>query len=265
MNRQPPAAALAAVSLFVAVDLAAFVAFGSLARALDFPFFQWIALLGVLSATAVCIHVMDAGRWDLGLFVDPRLAGADLLRGGVTAAAIIAVADGLVLVSSGTRHEPGSGFPWFEIAMVFIPAALHEELAFRGYVYQKLRQWNRDAAIFITAASFALLHLGNPAISPVGVINIMLAGVLLALGYERRCRLWFPIGIHFAWNLVSGPVLGYGVSGYAAHATLLRTVSRGPAWLTGGAFGIEGSIWMGLAELGGIWWMQRPLTTSERT
>ena len=50
------------------------------------------------------------------------------------------------------------------------------------------------------------------------ILNLILAGILLALAYERFERLWFPIGIHFLWNILSGPILGYGVN----TANLLR-------------------------------------------
>ena len=262
MRETRAAAVFAAVFLFIAVDLALFVALGTLARAAGFVFFQWIALLSVVCATAFSIRVMEGGRWNLGLVVSAPLASGELLRGMLFAAVLIVAADAMVLLSTPTRHARGGVFPWFELGMIFLPAALHEELAFRGYLYQKLRSWNRIAAIVITAALFAALHLGNRAISPIAVTNILLAGVLLALGYERRCTLWFPMGLHFVWNVLSGPILGYGVSGYQPQTTLLRTISAGPAWLSGARFGIEGSIWMGLAEAGGICWLALQLRRS---
>lgn len=167
------------------------------------------------------------------------------------------------MVSAGVRQLPGRGFPWAEVAIVFLPAALHEELAFRGYIFQKIRQWNRVAAIGVTSFAFALVHLGNRGISGVAFVNLILAGVLLALAYEQSFRLWFPIGIHFFWNLLSGPVFGYGVSGYDAGATLLQARAAGPPWLTGGTFGIEGSVWMGAVEVGGILWLIRELRSSK--
>ncbi len=224
--------------------------------------YQWVALLSVLCATAATIRTLEGGRWDLGLFVRPRVAASDVFRGGMFAALLITLADALLLISSSVRHLRGSGFPWFELAMVFTPAALHEEIAFRGYVFQKIRQWNRVVAILVTALVFALLHLGNTGVSAPAVLNLILAGVLLALAYERYRRLWFPIGIHFVWNVLSGPILGYGVSGYNAQSTLVRTVAAGPAWLTGGAFGIEGSVWMGIVEAGGICWLINELRIS---
>jgi membrane protease YdiL (CAAX protease family) len=82
--------------------------------------------------------------------------------------------------------------------------------------------------------------------------NLFLAGVLLCVAYERYGRLWFPIGIHFGWNILSGPILDYDVSGYVSAASVWRMAGSGPPWLTGGAFGIEGSVWIGVMEVAAI-------------
>lgn len=143
-------------------------------------------------------------------------------------------------------HVPGEGFPWRELVLVFVPAALHEELLFRGYPFQKLHQRNRWFAIAFVAAVFAALHSGNASVTPLALFNIFLGGVLLGLAWERHRRLWFPIGIHLAWNLTTGPILGHEVSGYEALETLFVEQGTGPEILTGGDFGIEGSILMTL-------------------
>ena len=93
--------------------------------------------------------------------------------------------------------------------------------------------------------------------TPIAIANLLLAGVLLALAYERTRHLWLPIGIHLGWNVVSGPILGYDVSGYVAGATVLTAHAAGPVWITGGAFGIEGSVWMVVIETLAIVWLFR--------
>ncbi|HJT18250.1 MAG TPA: CPBP family intramembrane glutamic endopeptidase, partial [Thermoanaerobaculia bacterium] len=203
--------------------------------------------------------VVEGGRWRLGFFVSPRFAARDFLLGCAFAAALILASDALVVATSNLRQTFSGGFPRLELITVFVPAAFHEELVFRGYVFQKMRMWSRGGAIAITSLVFALLHAGNRGVTLLGIANLVLAGVLLALAYERFERLWFPIGIHLAWNIFSGPVLGFGVSGYVSSATLFRTSGGGPGWITGGAFGIEGSVWMALVELGGIFLLGRRL------
>ncbi|HEX3109125.1 MAG TPA: CPBP family intramembrane glutamic endopeptidase, partial [Thermoanaerobaculia bacterium] len=129
-----------------------------------------------------------------------------------------------------------------ELWVVFIPAAVQEELVFRGYVFQRVRAWNRGVAIAGSSLVFGLLHAGNSGITPVAVTSIVVAGVMLALAYERYERLWFPIGLHLAWNVLSGPILGYDVSGYIPSHEVFRTTGRGNVLVTGGTFGIEGSV-----------------------
>jgi hypothetical protein len=144
--------------------------------------------------------------------------------------------------------------------VIFVPAALHEELMFRGYPFQRLRRWNRSFAILFVSAIFAGFHLWNDGVTVLAITNVFLGGVLLSLAYERYGRLWFPIGIHLMWNVMSGPLLGHSVSGYLPERTVLTTELGGPVLLTGGAFGIEGSIFMTVLEGLGVMalWRGRP-------
>ena len=48
--------------------------------------------------------------------------------------------------------------------------------------------------------------------------------------------------MHFAWNFLLGPVIGIEVSGMVLPTTLFTATVVGNDLLTGGAFGIEGSI-----------------------
>ncbi|HEY2090997.1 MAG TPA: CPBP family intramembrane glutamic endopeptidase [Thermoanaerobaculia bacterium] len=201
-----------------------------------------LLLLSAGVATAFANAVIDGGRWHIGLFVAPRLALTELVLGAVVAALLIGGMDVVILLLTDLRHVRAGGFPWRELWVVFVPAALHEELVFRGYVFQRIRTWNRGIAIAASALIFALLHAGNRGITPVAITSLIVAGVMLALAYERYERLWFPIGIHIAWNVFSGPILGYDVSGYIPSHEVFRTVGSGNVLVTGGTFGIEGSV-----------------------
>ena len=76
----------------------------------------------------------------------------------------------------------------------------------------------------------------------IGAIPLSLAGVWLAIAYLRTRSLWFPLGLHWAWNWTQASVFGLPVSGIVrlAPAPLLHAMNKGPDWLTGGAYGIEG-------------------------
>lgn len=236
----------------MALYLATFLGAGYVSAAIGAHFNQWIALLGVSVATFATIAIIERDIWDLGIFAPPHFATREFLFGCGAAVLLIGAADGLVMLTTRLRHVAGNGFPWIELAAVYLPAVFHEELLFRGYPFQKIWRQHRFAAVLLSSLVFAALHAGNNAFSLLAMANLFFAGILLALAYARYERLWFPIGIHLGWNLLSGPILGYNVSGYESSESVLRTVGRGSPWLTGGLFGIEGSVWIVVVELAGI-------------
>lgn len=238
------------LSFFGAIYLATFLACAWGMAVLDLPRLQqWAALVAAVAATLASIQLSEHGRWRLGLAAPPLTAARELLLGAAVAVVIIGGCDLLIVASTDLRHVRGGGFPWPELLAVYLPAAFHEELLFRGYAYQKIRTFYRAGAIVFTSLVFAALHGGNSGVSALALVNLALAGVLLAFAYEVFERLWLPIGLHTAWNLVSGPVIGYNVSGYVSQRTVLVTRGYGPVWLTGGKFGIEGSVWMAVVEI----------------
>jgi membrane protease YdiL (CAAX protease family) len=177
------AQAIAALSLFVAFYVAMFFAGGYLLALAGLYFGQWITLLAVSIATIATVAILEGGHWRLGLFVAPRLAVRECLFGCGAAVLLIAAADGLVMLTTRLRHVAGNGFPWFELIAVYLPAVFHEELLFRGYPFQKLWRMNRLVAVAFTSIVFAALHGGNNAVSVLAMINLFLAGILLALAY----------------------------------------------------------------------------------
>ncbi|HJQ39559.1 MAG TPA: CPBP family intramembrane glutamic endopeptidase [Thermoanaerobaculia bacterium] len=247
--------------MFVCFYLATWLVLG----ALRFPFY-WNGLASVTVATILCIGILERGQWPLGLFVPPRLALPEFGIGLAWGALLVGGCALLIVLSTDVRHQPGRGFPWVELIAVFAPAVLHEELLFRGYAFQKLLHANRLVAYLFVSFLFAALHAGNTAVTLLGLTNVFLGGILLSLAYELYGRLWMPIGLHLAWNLMTGPILGHEVSGYTGEETLFVERGSGVWWLTGGNFGIEGSVWMTVIELAGIailaW--QHMIRTKER-
>lgn len=128
------------------------------------------------------------------------------------------------------------------ILAVTVGAAVVEELVFRGLALQALeRLLGSWVALAVTAGFFGLTHLFNPGATPWSALAIAIeAGGLLGAAFLWRRNLWFVIGLHLAWNAAVA-LLGIPVSGHAAPGLLVADVS-GPSVLTGGAFGIEGSL-----------------------
>jgi CAAX protease family protein len=225
-----------------------------------FPLVYWNGLLAAGVATVATIAFWENGRWNLGLLVSPRRAVPEILAGCLWGGLLIGASALLVILSSEVREARGNGFPWRELATMFLPAAVHEELLFRGYAFQKLYRWKPGFAVLFVALLFAALHANNDSVTLLGLLNVFLGGILLGLAYARYQRLWFPIGIHLGWNLMTGPILGHEVSGYEPMRTLWREAGGGPVWVTGGEFGLEGSVWVTVVVLVTIalmWWRMR--------
>jgi len=234
--------------LFTGVYLCSFlvVAMSSMASG---PRLQWLALGCVVLATVVAVALIDGGRWPIGLGRVIHRSVPELVSGAGIAVVLVGSGDTLIRAVGAVGHVRLGSLDPMLIGTFFLPAALHEELLFRGYLLQKLLTWRRGPAVIISSALFTMAHMGNSSLSRVAVVNIFLAGLLLALAYLLYRRLWLPIGIHFAWNVMSGPVLGYRVSGIHVTDTIFRSDLTGPSWITGGLFGIEGSVAMTLVEV----------------
>lgn len=123
----------------------------------------------------------------------------------------------------------------------FLIISIAEEMFFRGYVLRNLLlSLNKNLALTISAIFFTLLHVLNPNINLVSLFNIFLAGILLGISYVYTKNLWFPIGLHFSWNL-SQSLLGFNVSGQDAYSIIEVNILEKNI-LNGGEFGLEGSI-----------------------
>jgi CAAX protease family protein len=187
-----------------------------------------------LAAVGLAFHE----RWGAEL-------GQGLAIGGVMMLTVGGLERLLGLASFSRSSEPAASLAARGLIMVVVllVSATNEELAFRGYPFQRLvDSLGAVGAILVLSALFGIAHLGNPSHNWVSTVNTMLVGVPLAVAYLRTRALWLPIGIHFAWNFLQGFVLGLPVSGIALAGPLMVARVRGPLWLTGGSYGPEGGL-----------------------
>ena len=119
-----------------------------------------------------------------------------------------------------------------------------EEVATRGWLLTRIAaRTNLPLAIAISSSLFGILHLGNAGVTFISLLNIVLDGVLAGLLLIYTDSIWLVVAQHGTWNYVQGNLLGFQVSGTGADASIFSfTMGSGPDWLTGGAFGAEGSI-----------------------
>jgi membrane protease YdiL (CAAX protease family) len=199
------------------------------------------AALAVVVYWAVMRFVANRGTPEIAgrRAVPEALFGAAIGVGFVAASASIVTALGGYTFTWADADVLAVAGPVLAIAC---GAAVTEELMFRGFAVQALeRLLGSWIALPITALFFGLTHLLNPGATLWSGLAIAIeAGGLLGAAFLWRRNLWFAIGLHFAWNSAVG-LIGINVSGHATPGLLVAEVS-GPALLTGGAFGIEGSV-----------------------
>ncbi len=205
-----------------------------------------------LLAGYICMRWLEGLPWRaLGLSPHPRWL-RDLLFGSVIGIAALTLATIIATVAGGLNFTFSGGDIAVAIiktlvasAVIFIIAAFAEEALFRGYPLQTLtRAQLAWVAIILTSILFSAAHLSNPNSTPLALVNTALAGVWFVIAYLRTRSLWLPLGLHWSWNWVLAAVFGLPVSGMTnlAPYPLLRGTDLGPAWLTGGGYGIEGGV-----------------------
>jgi len=195
---------------------------------------------------------LDRRSWrSLGFEAGPpalREAGVGLVLG--SAAILLSIAP---LALSGAVENAalgGSGVPRASgptdlliVLGCLVGAAFGEELVARAYILSNVREsLGSGAGVLISAAIFAGLHMENPHVSALPTINILLAGLLLGTVFVLTGRLWMAWTLHFSWNACQGMLLGLPVSGLTV-PSLFRLRLVGSDLVTGGAFGLEGSLW----------------------
>jgi len=177
------------------------------------------------------------------------LAGAVLISIGFITLII------LNLISVGLTYF--SAYDQVFYLILFAVVSLNEEIAIRGYILQNLsRSFNKYVALAISSLLFMTMHLGNPNIDILPILNLFLAGIFLGVYSIHKNNLWFPIGAHLTWNYLQGPIYGFEVSGNKINS-LFEQELNGHDILTGGNFGYEGSIILTVFLIAGIYLMDR--------
>ena len=239
-------------------------------------FLLWIIITGLLTFfLGIVLHVTAGGQEDGTLvmmlsealmLVSVGLASVLLLRlrkkpfsvlglsvrwrdaaaGFLAAVLLYAVGFGLSLALGLVEVDSASfeASPLLQALAFFLLVGITEEWMMRGFVLGRLLDGgiNRFVALFLSSLFFSLLHLFNPGFSFLSFLNLLLAGMLLGASYLYTRNLTFPIVLHWFWNWIQGPVLGYNVSGNDFGGSIFRLRLSGNALWNGGGFGFEGSL-----------------------
>lgn len=173
---------------------------------------------------------------------------AGLLRGVLIVLAMVAITLGPLVALGWLRFAPGSGGVLGVALMLgaFVVQGGAEEVAYRGFLMQAVQaRWGAIAGLLVQALAFTLPHLANPKVTPLGVANIVLGGLMFgALALWSR-GLWVPIVVHALWNWSQPALFGFNVSGVPMNGFSLlepRFAGGVPELWSGGEGGMEAMV-----------------------
>jgi membrane protease YdiL (CAAX protease family) len=178
-----------------------------------------------------------------------REAGMGLATGwGIALVCVLplTIAGGIAI----TLFTQRSAWGWLAVDVAFFAiAALAEEVAFRGYAFQSFtRAVGPVGATLTFAAIYAILQALNPGANRASIVVSLAFTLLLSTAYLRTRALWVSWGLNFGWKASRALVFGLAISGVSNHSPVVQGDPMGPFWLTGGAYGLDGS-WLACVVL----------------
>ncbi|MFD5139615.1 CPBP family intramembrane glutamic endopeptidase [Streptomyces sp. NPDC058378] len=228
----------------------------------------WLQLfLGLLTAVlAVLVYGWVVRRTEHRPSTEVAREGAEAAIGRgllIGFAMFVAVITNIAVNAHHEINGLGSVSGAFGLLGFMAAAAVTEEVLYRGVLFRIIEERTGTwIALALTSVVFGASHLLNPDASLWGAIAIAIeAGGMLAAAYAATRNLWVPIGLHFGWNFAAAGIFSTEVSGNDTPQGLLDTATSGPTWVTGGAFGPEGSVYTVLfgvlITLGFLWLAHR--------
>lgn len=209
----------------------------------SFAVIQGCGTVGTLLLVWIFTKLIDRENFvDIGFSIKKR--SKDIVYGLLAGTLMMGIGS-LILYSTGNLTYDSINFNLIgllQAVLLFIFVSISEEVFVRGYILRNMMgSMNKYIALVVSSVLFMALHLLNPNLSLVGIINLFLAGILLGIGYIFTKNLWFPLALHFSWNFFQGPIFGFEVSGTNSDSLISHTI-QGSELLTGGKFGLEGSL-----------------------
>ena len=138
-----------------------------------------------------------------------------------------------------------------KVFIIFIFQALLEEILFRGYLMPFFSKViGIKFTIILLSFLFTCIHLFNPNLNVVGLVNVFLAGVTFSLIYYYTGNLWIVGAMHTLWNFILGFIVGSQISGIITYNSVFFSIPvENKDLISGGVFGFEASIVTTIVEL----------------
>ncbi|MEP6835986.1 MAG: CPBP family intramembrane glutamic endopeptidase [Gemmatimonas sp.] len=225
------------------------------------PTNECLDLLTALITVGFVLHMVDRQTWAVVGFTEGAWRPTLLLRAAALGASAIAITAGVLALSGHLQFAPDTMSTFLSgdsvgrsptgawasstlrISLLLAPAALFEEVIFRGYLWRIAEDSaSPRVALVVSSVMFGVAHIQNPGADLLAIGNVMLAGVALGLLRWLTNSLPAAWAAHFAWNWIMAAALHVPVSGLPMSTPGYRAVIDGPAWLAGGSWGPEGGV-----------------------
>lgn len=232
---------------------------GQLRMTLSFAL--WIAV--------VFLWVVFRERRPLASLGITRGTWCDTMAGAVAGAGLTTL---VVLLSVVTGQATLSSAQWSALLPVcllllgFCVQASAEEIGYRGYLVQVMGQrWPVLAVVLAQAVIFTAGHIGN-GLSPLPIVCMLAVSYFLMMWILATGNLWGAMAFHTVWNWTQANVWGASVSNLKMDTHLFTfTPIEGSDLLTGGSFGLEGSLVTIILLLAGGFYFQRKWAAERRS
>ena len=247
--------------IFVLFLLLSTIPFGLIAQfnffaGISFPLLSELVLqvsliIIVLSALLMMFEVFPELDFNT-VFVIREHAISYFIKGSAIGFAIMVIC-AAVLYLNGNVSFAKSFISWDKVGLYllyFLLISLFEELLFRTFplfvIADKFSIW---IAVMLNGLLFAFAHLANPGFTVLAAVNIALAGLVFSIYTLQKGNIAWAVGMHFGWNFTQAIILGYKVSGNDIKGAVIA-LPQGADYLSGGSFGIEGSVFCTILLIG---------------
>lgn len=137
--------------------------------------------------------------------------------------------------SISTTHYPIKFFTFLMFA------AIVEDLFHRGLIVRVCENWLGTNLTLVIAMLVEMQHIFNPNFTLFSLFVTLIWGFTMAMMFIYTKRIWLPFFFHLGWNF-SQPFYGSNLTGLNDIGSIIQSKFNGPVLLTGGAVGIEDSI-----------------------
>ena len=149
--------------------------------------------------------------------------------------------------ANGDIYLSFSSFDLIPLMFLFVTVFIQsgsEEILCRGFMYRRLEKtYNPVVATIFNSLFFTLLHIGNPGVTALSLLNVFLCGVLFSLIIFYTDSMAFAMAGHAGWNFTQSIVFGLPNSGQVFPYSIFKLdgANARDSFFYNTGFGVEGT------------------------